>query len=91
MKKKSVWLMTLLMTALLTGCASDTTMVQVPEETVQTPEEAPASEEEQEPVSVTIYYSNMQADGFAQKEVEIEEEKGQRGDERKESRKKRWE
>lgn len=72
MKKKSVWLMTLLMTALLTGCASDTTMVQVPEETVQTPEEAPASEEEQEPVSVTIYYSNMQADGFAQKEVEIE-------------------
>lgn len=72
MKKKIVLWMTLMIAVAVTGCTQDTTTVAVPETPVQAEQETPAEEQNTEPVSVVIYYGNMQADGFDQKEVEID-------------------
>lgn len=76
MKKKLAILMSILIFAMI-GCESQpiTPMApvgeNVPAEGEQAPEEQ-IQEDVAEPVNVIIYYSNIQADGFATKEMQIE-------------------
>ena len=76
MKKKLAILMSILIFAMV-GCESQpiTPMAPVGENVQAQGEQAPdeqVQEDVAEPVNVIIYYSNIQADGFATKEMQIE-------------------
>lgn len=74
MKKRIVLLMTLMIAIIATGCGQETTPTAVPDASVDIEEVGQEPEEETavEPVNVAVFYSNAQADGFEQKEVQIE-------------------
>ena len=79
MRKKMMLLMSVLLLVMI-GCESRPITPTVPtgdtaqKEQVQNEQsqEEPLQEEAAEPVNVVIYYSNIQADGFATKEMQIE-------------------
>lgn len=73
MKKKIVLWMTLMIAVLAMGCTQGTTPETTSDVSVETQEPEQEEEEKTEPVSAVIYYGNAQADGFDQKEVQLDE------------------
>lgn len=72
MKKKIILGMTFMIAILATGCTQETTAVSAPEATVNAEEAETENVEKSDPVNAVIYYSNANADGFDQKEVQLE-------------------
>lgn len=72
MKKKLALCMTFMIAILATGCAGESAAVSSPEASVEEEAAETAAEEKNEAVSAVIYYGNANADGFDQKEVQLE-------------------